>query len=257
MIPIIINIGNLANEIALTPTEVKSFGKMTLDRVVSRYEFLLNEQIDKKLHKTKQAYRQSLSFEYLNDFNAVFILSGKDGLGKLALMMERGATPFDMKQSFLVSSKAKTGKDGKRYFTVPFKHATSTAIAESSTFSNKMVQQAQLIAKKQPGVPVSFKQLPSELQERGIRKSVSRGGITSPTYEHKTPIFQGLVKSVNTQHSGYFTFRRVSEKNADSWFHPGFEEYNLMGKALSGLESEIGRIVSSAKEEFLDLKFGE
>jgi len=233
MIPIIVDIGNLANEIALTPSELKSFAKMTLDRVVSRYEFLLNEQIDKKLHKTKQAYRQSLDFQYLDDYNAVFTLSGK-GMGKLALMMERGATPFDMKDGFLNSSKAKTGKDGSRYFTVPFKHATSTAIAESSTFSNKMVQEAQLIAKKQPGVPISFNQLPVGLQTRGVRQSVTRGGITSPTYEHKTPIHQGLVKSVNSKHSGYFTFRRVSEKNKDS----------------------ITRIVSSTKEEFLDLKFG-
>ena len=255
MIPITINIGNLANEISLTPTEVKSFAKMTLDRVVTRYETLLNEQINKKLHKTKQAYRQSLSFEYLNDYKAVFILSGK-GIGKLALMMERGASPWDMKGSFLKSSKAKTGKDGKRYFTVPFKHATSEAIAESSTFSNKLVQEAQLIAKNQPGVPLGFNQLPAGLQQKGIRQPVTRNGITSPSYEHKTPIFQGLVKSVNPKHSGYFTFRRVSEKNADSWFHPGFEEYDLMGKALNGLEKEIKRITFSCKEEFLDLKFG-
>lgn len=255
MIPIFIDIGNLANEIALTPSEVKSFAKMTLDRVATRYETLLNEQINRKLHKTKQAYLQSLDFEYLDDYNVVFTLSGK-GIGKLALMMEQGAPPFDMKESFLASVKAKTGKDGNKYFTVPFRHATSEAIAESATFSNKLVKEAHLIAKNQPGVPVRFEQLPAGLQKKGVRQSVTRQGVTSPTYEHKAPQFQGLVKSVNPKHTGYSTFRRVSEKNPDSWFHPGFEEYNLMGKALDGLGSEISGIVSSAKEEFLDLKFG-
>jgi ABC-type oligopeptide transport system substrate-binding subunit len=70
-------------------------------------------------------------------------------------------------------------------------------------------------------------------------------------------IYEGLVKSTKPQHSGYCTFRRISDKSDDnSWIHKGFSAHKFMEKALQNIENKLGGIVESAKFDFLDAKFG-
>jgi hypothetical protein len=250
MIPINIDISQAMARIMPTQEEVRDYSRFVLDSIVTRYIEMWEKEVDNSLHQTKRAYKAGMpeSVNYLDDYTAEVVLNGK-GDSKLAIMIEKGASAFDIKDGFEKSSKVKHNKDGDWYLTVPFKWATSEAIAESSVFSGKMPKPVQNIVKREGKTTTT--NLPSEFQVKGVRKEISNGGVTIPAYEHKSSIYLGIVKSDKPQHSGATSFRRAGKNSDDgSWMHKGFEPHNFMGKAVDKLLSEIPSILKNAETQF-------
>jgi len=204
--------------------------------------------IDNSLKGTRSEYKAAIFTEQPDDFSIVFGMTPRQS--KLGVMLEEGATSFDMKDGFSKSDKKKSKKDGGWYLTIPFRHATSEAVAESAIFSGQMPKEVEGLVKISEK-PLKLSDLPGEYRD----KRISRVG-----YQHKTAIYEGLhrrdISSTDKEkRGGYFTFRRVSDKSeANSWQHPGFEPLKLMEKTLSDIP--IDKIVDKAVDDFLTTKFG-
>jgi len=256
MLEIQIDINPLVQALNFSDEEIDSLGKMVVDRVGDTYRQKWEKLVGSELKSTRNIYFRSMDSQYVDDFNLQFILSGK-GDSKLAMMIEEGASPFDIKKGMERSPKRKQSKDGDWYMTIPYKQATPEALAESPIFAGKSTERVYEIAKENAGTPVTYEQLPQENREKGYRAKIQTGQTVIPKYDHKAPIFEGLMKSTKPKHEGYVTFRRISEKSDDnSWIHKGFSPHKFMEKALQDLEPELEGIENQAMNEFLDIKFG-
>lgn len=148
----------------------------------------------------------------------------------------------------LASPKAKIGKDGKRYITVPFKVGAPGSLPENFN-GGVLPAEVHQVVKSLSTDPVTGKSrgtvkedLPVEFQ---MPKVKSLGG--GRQYAHKNSIYEGVRKSVDrVGNVGYESFRRVSE-NSDplAFIHPGLEARHLAEAALAhfDLPSEVGRAI--------------
>jgi hypothetical protein len=220
--------------------------------VSDEYMRVWESNIDSSLHSTRSEYRRAIFTEQPDDYSMVFGMTPTKS--KLAMMLEEGASEFDIKAGMEKSSKRhwySSLKDHQEhwYITIPFRHATSEAVAESMIFSNQMPQEIEQLIKT-TGRPLKLSDLPS--QYRDVR--TSRVG-----YVHRAAIYEGLhrtdISSTEKENrGGYFTFRRISDKSeANSWQHPGFEPLKLMEKALSELRFDY--IVDQQIDQFLTEKY--
>lgn len=253
MIPVTIDISGAIDRLILTEEEVKSYSRFVLDNISNRYMQLWEKGVDTGLNSTRGAYKSGMSMRYVDDFNVEFTLDGK-GVAKLGLMIEQGTSAYDLKEGFKRSDKVKTGKNGW-YLTIPFRHATSQALAESGAFANKLPRPVEQISKKSAR-PLKLSDLPKEFQVKGKREEITQSGMIINEYQHKHSIFEGLTHSTKQHHGQYHTFRRVGEASDPlSWIHKGFDEHNFMGKALDKLTSELEPIIDLAEEQFLSERY--
>lgn len=246
--PVLIDLSGVIDEFILTEDEVKSLSRFVLSNISDEYMRYWEKNIDNTLHSTRTEYKNAIFTEQPDDFSMVFGMTPRQS--KLALMLEEGASEFDIKEGMEKSSKKHMKKDGGWYLTVPFRHATSEALAESSIFQGQMPREIEKLVKISDK-PLKLSDLPSQYQE----KKISRAG-----YQHKAAIYEGLkreniVSTNNEKRGGYFTFRRISDKSEEnSWQHPGFEALKLMEKSLNDLPLET--IVDRSVDQFLQVKFG-
>jgi hypothetical protein len=245
MLPVVIDITNTINAFRWTEEDAKSFSSYLLDSIAVQYMQKWEEIVDHNLKGTRQAYKSGMHVEKIDEFNLVFTLEGK-GESKLGLMIEAGASPWDMKNYFRQSTKTKKKADGGWFLTIPFKIATSEAIADSSVFAGKMPKPIENIIQKQD-TPLTSSQIPQELRMKDVRAEIPS---FAPAYEHKSYNYEGLVHTTKPGHEGYIMFRRVSdESDPNSWMHRGFQPHNFMEKALEQIH--IDEILAQAKKEFI------
>lgn len=245
-----IDISDVVNEALMSEGEVKSFARFILDRVSKSYMDIWEDNVGKELHQTKRPYLEAMSAEYVDDFNIMFKLSGK-GKSAIAMMMEQGAAPFDIKEGMKNSPKAKNAGQDDWYITIPFRVATPEAVAESEGFSSQMDDIIYDIVKKEG--EITTKNLP-EGYGPDTRKALMVKGEMRVEYKHKTNKFVGLKKYTDDSGRGtYKSFRRISENSdKDSWLHKGMEAKHLMEKSLNELSNEIEYIVGHAKKDFFN-----
>ena len=245
--PVLIDLSGTINEFFLDTEETKSLSRYVLDNIGQEYERVWEKEIDNNLHQTRSEYRRGIFVEYPDDYSLIFGMTPRRS--KLGMMLEEGASSFDIKKGFENSPKKHYKANGGWYLTVPFRHATSEAVAESAIFSSIMPQDVYRVAKTSPK-PLSLNQLPSGYRQTNLSKA---------GYQHKAAIYEGLQrrdisKSEKENRGGYFTFRRVSDKSEEnSWQHSGFAALNLMEKALQGARFDY--VVDKAIDEFLTRKF--
>jgi len=247
--PILIDLSGVIDEFILTEQETKDLSRYVLSNISDEYMRHWENNIDNSLKSTRSEYKRAIFTDQPDDYSMVFGMTPTKS--KLGMMLEEGASDFDIKEGFKKSSKKKQKKDGGWYLTVPFRHATSEAVAESAIFSSKMPKEIEKLVKTIDR-PLKLTDLPEGYRER----RVSRAG-----YSHKAAIYEGLHRrdissSEKENRGGYFTFRRVSDKSeSNSWKHPGFEPLNLMEKSL--IDTPIDRIVDRSIDQFLTTKFGQ
>jgi hypothetical protein len=248
--PVIIDISNTIKDFTLSEEEVKSFSRYILASISREYMLQWEKLVDNNLKKTRSSYKAGMSYEIVDDFNAIFTMEGK-GESVLGLMIEKGVSPFDIKEGFEKSSKKHIKKDGGWYLTVPFRLATSEALAESQAFSGRLPKPIEDIAKKQEhGIKVS--ELPNEFKMKDLRPEIQlKGGGVIPEYKHKSPKFAGVIHGKKEKHGQYFKFRRASDNNDNkfSWIHKGFTARNFMEKAFENMQ--IDKTFEVARDEFL------
>lgn len=242
--PIVIDLSEVATEFVLSDEEIASLSRLVLASIADDYVRRWEKLIDNSLHSTRAEYKKGIFTEQPDDYNIIIGLTPRQS--QLALMLEDGATSFDIKEGFAKSDKKKIGKSGGWYLTVPFRWATSDALGEAFGFSNKMPKPIEKIVKTSKE-PLKLGDLPAGFKELGQNKTSG--------YTHKFTIYEGLARqeigSGSTEkRGGYMSFRRASE-NSDvgAWIHPGFQALGLMEKAAA--EVDIVTLVDHTVDEFL------
>lgn len=256
MVPIRVDISDLAIQMQMTMESYEKLSGFILDRITKRFSQVWESEVKNSLDSTRMDYLRAMSFERVSDGEAVFELKySKDN--PLPVMIEEGATPFDMKEGFRNSSKRKQKVGGGWYLTVPFRHATSQVAIGTHSFASVMPKEIESLAKASSS-PLKRSQLPINHQSPQRRQEFERLGIKVPGYKHKTAQYEGLQRKTisstkNENRGGYFTFRRVSDKSdPNSWWHKGFDAHKFMDKAVNKMN--IDSIVNKAIDDFFNIK---
>lgn len=254
MLPIRIDLDEVVGEFSLSGEETNLLGAAIIDRVIEEYYQRWRDLVGKELRQSRAEYLKAMYVERTSPLEVVFGLSARES--ELALMVEEGASPFDEKPGFERSSKAKQKKNGMGwYLTVPFRHATSEAIAESGVFNSILPADVYNLAKNSQ-TPLKRQQLPLNQQTPGVRKAIDIPGLKVPEYTHKSAKYEGLVRveassSEKEKRGQYMTFRRVSDKSdSNSWFNGGIKGKKLMDRAIE--LSNISTVADMAIDETLD-----
>lgn len=252
MIPFSIDISPIIEEFTVLSDRSEEFSSYIIDRMVEDYMSSWGNMVGKELKSTRREYMRAMNTEKVSYKEAVISLLPTES--RLPMMIEDGASEFDMRDGFKNSSKAirySSLKDGQEhwYLTIPFRHATSEAIAESMVFSNKMPKPIENIAKENKGEPIKYTQLPEQYQKLLKNKTTE--------VQHKSPIYEGIkriqVSASNKENRGaYMSFRRVSDRSEKgAWTHPGFEAKKFMDRALSQLTDNMTIILDQSTNDFI------
>jgi hypothetical protein len=254
MLAIDIDISGPVEEFNLLLDESKNLSNSILDRVVNEYMQKWETLVNQSLNRTKSEYLKAMRFEKIDDYNSIIRLDPRES--KLALMIEEGSNPYDIKEGLKKSSKTKQSIGGNWYIDVPFRFATSKAIATSPVFSGIMPSQIERIAKKAAPASVPQSKLPPAYQKPSYRDTINKGGMVYPKYDHKVSVYDRIRRVQTGKRGGkYMTFRRVSENSdPNSWIHEGFTARNFMDQVLNDLDMDA--IVDNVIQTYLDERYG-
>jgi hypothetical protein len=248
MLNLSIDMSNFIDESVLSESEIDGFKALLLDSLADGFKDKWQDEINSTLHSTRREYEKGAFIDRPDDNTIVMgVIATKS---QLAVDLETGKNAFDEKIGFSMSPKRHDKKDGGWFLTIPFRSAIPTAVGESSAFTNVMPLSVYLLARK-ANKPLTLAQLPTDQQVKGVRAGFNSGGVSYPAYRHKSARYEGLFRFVDTDENRgtYFTFRRVSDlSDKNSWIHPGFLPFNLIGKAMEKVD--IGNIVRTAKIDF-------
>lgn len=248
MISIEVNVDEVAEAFNLPEDLSDKLMESVISGLTSRLYYLWQKEAQDNLKQTRAEYIQSLTIGNNGPFVGYVALTGQ-----LPLMIEKGASPFDMKEGFKNSSKVKYNSQGGWYLTVPFRHATPEASAFSAGFSAPMPKEiygeAKILKPKRTGSnfssgqSLSKSQIPSPFNIPKTRKTIVTKSKIFEEYQHKSSIYEGMIKQskqYNKVSTGtYMTFRRVGENSDENAFiHPGIKAFNLAEKALQNLDVE-------------------
>ena len=249
MIPLYIDASDYINESALSEEEISSFHNLLLLHLEKAFGEQWQNEVNENLHSTRKEYEYAMFTDHPDNNSVVMGVTARKS--QLAVNLELGCDAFDEKIGFSMSGKKHPTKKGGWYLTIPFRSATSGALGESPAFTNVMPDIIEALVKRSTK-PIAFEQLPAGFQGKGIRPTITSGGRTFPAYQHKTARYEGMVHIVphDDVRGGYFTFRRVSNKNMgdNSWIHPGLAARGLLKKALD--KTNVDEVVRQAKIDF-------
>jgi hypothetical protein len=238
---------NLTKE--LEPQVRKAFEEAGRDLSMQAHAHLL-ENVQQKLHSTREKYVEALSFKQVS--NDTWIIS----LDKSAIWIEEGMPEHEMIDDLLKSPKAKTAKDGSKYMVIPFQHnkgqTSQTQAGTDLTNTIKSEMQKRKIpygkletdseGKPKTGLLHSFdilKNPPKTSEGPGQGRGplgVVRQGPTGIPFLQGVRVYQKEVKGAGGKSSvkkSIMTFRIVSSKHKGTgrWVHPGIPAKNFFDEA--------------------------
>lgn len=247
MIPINIDVSEFVESFSISEQGTKQL----VSNIISELAVEFSQHWDIQANKLKSSrveYKNSIYTERLDDFNYVVGLNGW-----LPNAIEQGIEGFDEKLGFKSSSKAHETKSGGWYLTIPFRHAVTGAIGESSVFTNVMPSKVYKESKKLgTGEGLQVKNLPEEFQVKKIREKVITKSKTFEEYQHKHSIHAGIQRKKDIKGRGtYVTFRRVSSNSDDdSWIHTGIQARNFAEEALEAMD--IPTVVDILTDKYVE-----
>lgn len=250
MLPIRIDLQDIADEFILSKDEIDDFARYVVQVVSAKFAKYWENEATHNLHQTRKEFQDSIYIEKIDDKSVIVGLHGF-----IPNAVEQGLEPFDEKVGFGRSSKVKYTKDGHWYLTIPFRFNTPGTLGESTVFSNQLPEEIHQIVKfkNKAGDTSGLKksEIPQQFQIPKTRPKIELESKTFEEYTHKSSIYEGMVKSNMQFHSQYNTFRRVSEVTSDpnSWIHTGIDARNLSDKALDSMN--IDTTVDRAVDQFL------
>ena len=248
--PLAINIdaSDYIAQSSLSQDEISGFHALLLDRLADGFKEQWTDEVNQTLHSTRPEYMWGMFVSRPDENTVVMGVTARKS--RLAVDLELGKNAWDEKQAFAISPKRTIKKNGGWFLTIPFRFSTPTALGESAAFTNTLPMAVYKVAKNQ-NTPVRKSQLPTGLQQPTTRAAFNSGGHSYRAYTHKASIYESLIRvpDKDENRGQYMTFRRVSDlSDVNSWIHPGFLPYNLLGKALQ--RTDVPNIVRKAKIDF-------
>lgn len=208
------------------------------------------EQVQQKLHSTREKYVAALSFQ--QEGNDTWLVT----LDKSAMWIEEGMEEHSMLDDLLASPKAKTGKDGSRYLVVPFEHKKGPTQQTQAAKDLTNTIKSELNRRKIPYAGIerdaSGKPKTGLLHKMDILKAplksaegpgqgkgplgAVRQGPTGIPFLQGIRVYQKQVKDKHGKEStkrSIMTFRVASSKHQGTgrWMHPGLEAKRFFEEA--------------------------
>jgi hypothetical protein len=261
LIPISIDTTDLASEFNLSKQEIEAMIDNTVKAVALDYYRTWGLKASQNLKSTRSRYLDSLILVDEGMMKGAVILRDDD---PLVMMLEEGASEFDMKENFAKSSKKKMKKDGGWYLTIPMRYSTPSALGESEVFSGALPPEIyEKIKSADVNIPMgsgmrskglSLDQIPIQHQEKTVRSAIPKSNLLKARQEYisKSSPYEGMIKMKDsgTGQSSYMKFRRVSDKSdPSSWIHSGLEQRHFAEQAMTELNIET--IVDIQIDNFL------
>ena len=217
------------------------------------------EEVQQKLHSTREKYVNALNIEQVDEDTWVITLK------KDAMFIEEGLPPNkDMLDGLLKSQKAKTAKDGSRYVVVPFQHnkgqTQQTPAQKNLTDTVKAEMKKRKIpygklengpdGKPKTGLLHSFDIMRNPIktahgpgQGKGPVGSVKQGPTGIP-FLQGVRVYQHAVKDKKGNskiQKSIMTFRVASSKHKGQgrWVHPGLEAKRFFDEAAKWAVKEF------------------
>lgn len=168
-------------------------------------------------------------------------------IGEMANNFEFGMSSFDMKNvrpGWLGGKRAKIGKDGKRYITIPFRHSTGSSPRLAYTGKAAMANLKTELFKtvKAYGLDRMVRAASGQVMEGAVGKVPGRADVHQ--YLKGLTKIQKANKGGKSGSSTLITWRRMSESSAeDSWVHPGLDAANILPEVERYIDEEMGRVV--------------
>lgn len=247
----------------ISSDEVEGFLNNVLHKVSDAIYNSWRDVASQSLHATRAQYIAGLQRPVVSGNTATIVL-----IGVLPNMLESGAQSFDMKLGFKSSKKVHIKKHGGGwYLTIPFRHATSNALAEDAGFANSLPEDIyNIVESLKPtivskgkvvvyGGSLKESQMPKQYQDvRHVHEAVKAGGVKYGAYTHKSNIFDNMIKVqnkyANATQNKYMTFRRVSDKSdPNSWIFRGLIARAFAEKAVN--DTNIDSVVLNSADRFL------
>ena len=209
------------------------------------------EQVQAKLHSTREKYLEALSFKQIDDDSWIINLDSK------ALWIEEGIEAnHEMIDDLLKSPKAKTGKDGSRYAVIPFEHKKNPTASTSSQKSLTDTIKGEFKKRKIPygkleldgaGNPKKGLLHSFDIKNAPLKTAHSPGqgkgpigkpmqGPTGIPFLQGVRVYQKEVEGPDGKmkvQKSIVTFRIVSSKHKGTgrWTHPGLEAKKFLDDA--------------------------
>jgi hypothetical protein len=257
MLPIKINVGELVSEFNISKNDIDDLREEILSGLVNTLYYYWQKFISESRLRsnTKEKYSVALDkFKEGRFKGGVGIMRGNNLW--LINAIEDGIAVFDMKTGMLKSSKAKIGKLGQTYITIPFRIGTpGTGFAV--TMSDPTYQIAKALKGKQQVKQFQLTGNDAAIRTRPIIKTQTK---IFDAYQHQSSIFTGIQKGQGKYHGQYNTFRRISNapqpmgSDLNSWIHRGIQAYKLADKAIE--KTKESNLVDKITDDFLNQKFG-
>ena len=262
--PITIDLTGLQSQFGLDANTVNQLTEVCVQAVTAAVLANWTALAKRELGSTREEYIQNLNKVDSGRFAKQIVLTGV-----LPNMLEQGATPFDIKEGFKKSSKArhtiakynKKGKiispGGQWYLTVPFRIGVPGTLGQAG-FSGEMPTEIyDIMRKRAAGLNLTRAEIPSPYDIPRSRAAIAATPTTPyyAKYVHKSSIYEGLTKRTaqygKTTQNTYGTFRRASE-NSDplSWIHKGLLARNLAERAVQ--ITDVDTIVQNEVTDFLE-----
>lgn len=206
-----------------------------------------------RLNTSRDSYvnglRQAESFKQI-DLGSGGVMFEVSLVGEFPNNLEFGMGSFDMKAvrpGWLGGSKAKTGKDGKKYVVIPMRKSVSNSPRFADTGKAAAV-----------GLKA---QLRTAVKAYGLDRMIKSGtgqvveGVTGRIPNNATdvhPYLKGLTRTQTATKgslgmrgsSTLTTFRIMSEKsNPSSWIHPGLKPANILPEVESWVDGQLDNVI--------------
>lgn len=250
MIPINIDLTGVIKEFGLRPSVAQDLREFVVKESLAHVAKNWDTEAKNNLTKSREEYRRSLIVVDKGRFEGMIILNGV-----VPNMIEQGASPFDMKMGFSKSAKKHLKANGGWYLSIPFRIGIPTTLGESAVFSGIMPPEVYNEVKKENIVTKqSILNLPQNVQQPRIRRTVTIKSQTFEEYKSKTSIFVGVRKNSKQYQSAnqntYSSFRRVSENSDKNVFiHTGITARKFSEKAIE--KSNFPQLVPMLIDQFL------
>jgi hypothetical protein len=221
------------------------------------------EEVNKKLHSTREKYLQALS-PPMQVEKDIWVIE----LDASANWIEEGIPPnTSMLKGLLSSPKAKTAKDGSKYIVVPFQHnkgptqSTPAQISLTETIKAEMKKrqipygkiEKDTLGNPKTGLLHSFdiKNKPLKTAEgvgqgHGPIGSVKQGATGIPFLQGIRVYQKHIVDpktNKKTTAKQIMTFRVASSKNPDAFIHPGLTPKRFLDEAAKWAYDQFDNLI--------------
>lgn len=262
--PITIDLTGLQSQFGLDANTVNQLTEVCVQAVSAAVLANWTALAKRELGSTREEYIQNLNKVDTGRFEKQIVLTGV-----LPNMLEQGAAPFDIKEGFRKSPKARktiarynrkgvmVSPGGDWYLTVPFRIGVPGTLGQAGFTGEMPTEVYDIMKKRARGLSLTVPEIPQPYDQSRRRAAIAATPTTPyyAEYVHKTSIYAGLTKRTaqyaKTSQNTYGTFRRASA-NSDplSWIHKGLPARNLAEKAVK--ITDVDTIVENEVTDFLD-----